>query len=60
MNTCTTPAVYLPGSSCNDCTALASRVEALEELLEGYQPTVIAKTDSVTGEKRFLSLMKEA
>lgn len=60
MNTCTTPAVYTPPTNCNDCEALEKRVRNLEELLRGYQARIIAKTDSITGEKRMYALMKEA
>ena len=40
-------------------STMQEALSRIERLLEGYQPMIIAKTDSDTGEKTFISLMKE-
>ena len=58
MNTCTTPAVYIPGTDCNDCTALNARVQALEQLLSGMKRSTIVKNDSTEGNQTYEVLLK--
>ena len=58
MNTCTTPAVYIPGTGCNDCTTLNERVQALEQLLSGLKRSTIVKTDSAEGNQTYEVLLK--
>lgn len=60
MNTCGTPAVYIPGSSCDDCSTLNERVRALETLLSGLKRSTIVKNDSVDGQQTYEVLLKRS
>lgn len=51
---CGTTAVSVPETKCDDCEALYSRVVAIEQMLDGYQPTLIEM-----GGKRYVGLLKE-
>ena len=46
MDICGGQTVYIPLSRCDDCSALADRVAALEAKLRGKSDIVLSKTDT--------------
>lgn len=60
MNICDTPAVYIPSTDCNDCSALEGRVKTLENLLSGLRRTTIVKNDSAGGNETYDVLLKRS